>query len=146
MNISKQGLEFLAKEEGCRLKAYKCSAGINTIGYGSTFYEDGSKVKEGDIITKERALKLFDNIVQVFVKGVLKLLKVSLNQNQLDAIVSLVFNIGLAAFGRSTVLKLINQNPNDPKIGDAIEMWRNAGGKPILLKRRKREVQLYFKK
>jgi lysozyme len=149
MNISKKGLAFIAKEEGCRLNAYTATdteraKGIWTIGYGSTFYEDGSKVKQGDKITQERAEQLLANIAKQFVNGVNKGLKRAVNQNQFDAMVSLAFNIGVAGFLGSTVLRLVNNFPCDPAIRQAFEMWKNAGGKPILLKRRQREADLYF--
>lgn len=144
MKLSKKGLDFIAQEEGLRLNAYQDQVGVWTIGYGSTFYEDGTKVKKGDKITKERALNLFANITKVFEDGVNRVVKSKLNQNQFDALVSIAFNIGLGAFSGSTLLKRVNANPNDPNIRTQFEAWRNAGGKPILLKRRKREADMYF--
>lgn len=144
MKLSKNGLAFIAKEEGCRLTAYKDSVGVPTIGYGSTYYEDGSKVKMGDKITQERAEQLLVNIAKQFENGVNKGLKRAVNQNQFDAMVSLAFNIGVGGFLGSTVLKLVNNFPCDPAIRQAFEMWKMAGGKPILLSRRKREADLYF--
>src|SRR5690606_21962893 len=144
MKLSNKGYEFLGKEEGLRLTAYQDSVGVWTIGYGSTFYEDGTKVKQGDRITKERAMELFRSIVKRFEDGVNSTITRELNANQFDALVSLAYNIGVAAFSRSTVAKRVNANPCDPSIREAFEMWRNAGGKPILLNRRKREADLYF--
>ena len=144
MKLSKKGLDFIAKEEGLRLHAYLDQVGIPTIGYGSTFYEDGTKVKIGDRISRERADQLLVNIAKQFENGVNKGLKREVNQNQFDALVSLSFNIGVAGFLGSTVLKRVNTDPCDPSIRQAFEMWRNAGGKPILLKRRQREADLYF--
>lgn len=143
MKLSNKGYEFLGKEEGLRLTAYQDSVGVWTIGYGNTFYEDGSKVKQGDRITKERAMELFRSIVKRFEAGVNKTITRELNANQFDALVSLAYNIGVAAFSKSTVAKRVNANPCDPSIRDAFLMWRNAGGKPILLNRRKREYELY---
>jgi lysozyme len=145
--VSKKGLEFIAKEEGLVLKPYKCSAGVPTIGIGSTYYEDGSKVKMTDKpITKERAYILFENVLKHYEMCVYAHTRDDINQNQFDALVSLCFNIGTGAFNKSTLVKKVNANPNDPTIGAAFEMWKNAGGKPILLNRRKREYQLYLGK
>jgi len=142
--MSKNGLRFLGNEEGLRLKAYLDSVGVATIGYGNTFYENGAKVKMGDTITAERAESLFRIIVSKFEDAVAKATRDDLNQNQFDALVSLAYNIGIAGFQKSTVLKRVNANPLDKSIGLAIQMWCNAGGKPILLNRRKRETTLYF--
>lgn len=144
MKLSKKGYEFLSREEGLRLKAYRDSKGIPTIGYGNTFYEDGSPVRMGDSVTKERALELFHFIVAKFESGVNEMVTRELNQNQFDALVSLAYNIGLAAFKRSTVLRRVNANPCDPAIRDAFHMWQNSGAnRGILLPRRKREYELY---
>lgn len=144
MKLSNNGRAFLCREEGLRLKAYKDVKGVPTIGYGNTFYEDGSPVRMGDEITIERALELFHLIVAKFEAGVNEMVTRELNQNQFDALVSLAYNIGLNAFKRSTVLRLVNANPCDPNIGPAFEMWRNSGNnKGILLPRRKREYELY---
>lgn len=145
--VSKNGLKFIAKEEGMVLKPYKCSAGVPTIGIGSTYYENGVKVKMTDApITEFRALQLFKNVLKTYELAVYSYTRDDINQNQFDALVSLAFNIGTGAFKKSTLLKKVNANPNDPTIGAAFEMWKNAGGKPILLNRRKREYKLYSTK
>lgn len=142
--VSKKGLDFIIKEEGIVLKPYKCSAGVPTIGIGSTYYEDGSKVKMTDKpITKERAEQLFVNVLKHYEMCIYTSTRDDINQNQFDALVSLCFNIGTHAFKKSTVLKRVNANPYDTNIEPAFLMWKNAGGKPILLNRRKREYQLY---
>lgn len=145
MKLSEKGYAFLGKEEGLKLTAYQDSVGVWTIGYGNTFYEDGTKVKQGDKITKERALSLFRTIVKQFEDGVNSTIKRELNANQFDALVSLAYNIGIPGFKGSTVAKRVNANPCDPTIRDAFLMWKFSGGKPILLNRRKREADLYFK-
>lgn len=144
-HLSKKGLEFIGKEEGCILKPYLDSVGVPTIGYGNTYYENGVRVKMSDPpISKDRALSLFMNILSFYEKGVWSNTRDDINQNQFDALVSLTYNIGVTAFKGSTVLRLVNKNPADPKITDAFKMWKNAGGKPILLARRIREAKLYF--
>lgn len=84
MKLSGKGYAFLGKEEGCKLQAYQDIAGVWTIGYGNTFYEDGTKVKQGDKITKERALQLFKSIVKQFEDGVNATIKRELNANQFE--------------------------------------------------------------
>jgi len=86
--ISEKGKQAIKKHEALRLKAYKDTSGVWTIGYGNTFYEDGTKVKPGDVITADRANKLFENIVGKFSANVLKLISQRLTQNQFDSIVS----------------------------------------------------------
>lgn len=142
--VSRKGLDFLIKEEGIRLKPYLDSVGIPTIGIGCTYYENGMKVKITDKpITKERAEQLFLHLLDSYELAVYSTTRDDINQNQFDALVSLCFNIGVNGFKKSTLLKLINKNPNDPNIEQAWLAWKNAGGKPILLNRRKREYQLY---
>ncbi|MCC6288763.1 MAG: lysozyme [Chitinophagaceae bacterium] len=144
-HLSKTGLAFIGKEEGCILKPYLDSVGVPTIGFGNTYYENGVRVKLSDPpISKDRALSLFLNILSLYEKTVWSNTRDDINQNQFDALVSLTYNIGVNAFKKSTVLKLVNKNPADIKITDAFKMWKNAGGKPILLNRRIREAKLYF--
>jgi lysozyme len=145
--VSKNGLDFIGKEEGLVLKPYKCSAKVPTIGYGSTYYEDGTKVKMTDPpITKERAEKLFLDTLKHYEMCIYTSTRDDINQNQFDALVSICYNIGTHAFKKSTLLKRVNKDPNGNDIEGAFLMWRNAGGKPILLGRRQREYKLYSKK
>lgn len=146
--LNSKGTAFLHKEEGCRLSAYLDSVGKWTIGYGNTFYEDGSKVKKGDKITQERAESLFLIVVKQFEDAVNLTIKQELNANQFSALVSICYNIGIGAFKTSTLAKKVNANPNDPTIRNAFESWRygtvNGKKEPILLGRRQREADLYF--
>lgn len=144
--ITQEAINLIKEHEGCRLKAYKCPAGIDTIGYGNTYYEDGTKVKPGDVITQDRADKLLMFILEGFLKSILKVLKVNLTPNQIGAIVSFVYNVGLGNFLKSTLLKKLNGNPNDPTIKDEFMKWNKANGKELagLTKRRQKEAELYF--
>jgi lysozyme len=135
---------IIKKWEGLKTLSYLCPAGIPTIGYGSTFYANGSKVKLGEVITLECADKLMMFEVD---KLALKLVnKADFNQNQFNAIVSLCYNIGLGAFEKSTLLKKAKINVNDASIRDEFMKWVKGGGKtlPGLVKRRKEEADLYF--
>jgi lysozyme len=143
MTIGQKGIALIKKWESCKLAAYKCSAGRDTIGFGNTFYEDGSKVKPGDIITKQRAEELFNNIVTKFEIIVTKNVKVSINQNQFDALVSHTWNTG----GSNTLFSLVSKKASDSEIRNWFETkYITAGGKVLkgLVNRRKEEANLYF--
>lgn len=145
--MSAAGQEFLHKEEGLRLKAYYDSRGVLTIGFGNTYYPNGKKVKVGDKITLSKAREIFQIVLKHYELCVYSVTRNDINQNQFDALVSLCYNIGTGAFKGSTVLRRVNLNPNDKTIASAFKMWRNAGKKKgILLGRRIREAELYFKK
>jgi lysozyme len=155
MSPSNKCYDFIRNEEGEVLHFYRDTAGVGTIGIGSTMYKDGSKPKKGDTITHEQAMELLkwevDNKVSA-INGCLK--NVVINQNQMDALTSLCYNIGVGAFTKSTVLKRIRANPGDPGIRDAFMMWDKitdpkTGSKIVsdtLHGRRKREADLYFSK
>lgn len=143
--VSKSGLEFIAHEEGVILHPYRDSVGIPTIGVGNTYYENGVRVKMTDPpITMAKAMQLFKSILPTYEKAVWSNTRDDINQNQFNALVSLCYNIGVTGFKGSTVLRRVNLNPGDSTIKDAFLMWKNAGGKPILLGRRIREAKLYF--
>lgn len=146
MKLNKAGKDLIKSFEGLKLVAYKCSANKDTIGYGNTFYEDGSPVKPGDRITKERADSLFELIVSNFTEKVRKEIKTILTDNQFSAIVSLAYNIGIGNLQKSTLLKKVNFNPNDPSIRAEFMKWNKAGGKVLagLTRRREAEAKLYF--
>jgi lysozyme len=132
------------------LEAYLCPAGVATIGYGTTIYPDKSKVKIGDKLpSKEKAIELFKVNLKEYEGAVDGLLyNVLINQNQYDALVSFVYNLGAGAFAGSTLLKKIKLNPNDLLIKDEFMKWVNVNGKKSngLIRRRKAEAELYFAK
>jgi lysozyme len=142
----KIAIDIIKKFEGCKLASYKCQAGIYTIGYGSTFYENGSKVNSGDAISQQRAESLLLTTVTKFSSEVNKIVKSNVNDNQRSALISFAFNLGVGALKKSTLLKLVNANPNDPQIAHEFMKWVNAGGKPSngLINRRRAELHLYF--
>jgi lysozyme len=147
MKVNAEGYALIKKFEGCRLKAYKCPANVWTIGYGNTFYENGMKVKEGDVITQQRAEELAKFIIDQFAVTIEPFIQKPLNDNQFSACVSLAYNIGTSGFKRSSVFKKLNINPNNPTIADSFKLWNKGGGKVLagLVKRREAEIQLYFK-
>ena len=142
----KIAIDIIKKFEGCKLASYKCQAGIWTIGYGSTYYENGNKVNSGDAISQQRAESLLEITVTKFWKEVKKVVKSPVNDNQFAALVSFAYNLGIGALNKSTLLKLVNANPNDPQIAHEFMKWVNAGGKPSngLVNRRRAELHLYF--
>lgn len=136
------GIEFLIQEEGIRLAPYLDIAGIPTIGVGNTFYSDGRRVKMTDPpLSRRGAIFLFKDIVKHYETAVWSTTRDDINQHQFNALVSICYNIGIAGFKGSTLLKRVNANPNDPRIKAAFEMWQKP---KILLARRKREWALYF--
>jgi lysozyme len=148
MAPSSNCIDLIKKFEGLFLKAYKCPAGVPTIGYGSTMWNDGKKVEMGQVITLEDAEKLLMWEVMSKTKA---LPKMNLTQNQHDSIISFCYNLGVGAFLKSTLYKKININPNDSSIRDEFMKWTKARVKgvltelPGLVKRRKAEADLYFK-
>lgn len=141
MEITNEGINLIKEFEGLELKAYLCPAGVWTIGYGHT-----KGVKKGDKITQLEADNFLKEDLSSFEKGVTRLIKSNINQNQFDALVSFAFNLGLANFKKSTLLKKVNSNPDDRTIVDEFIKWIHAGGKQLegLKKRRQAEAYLYF--
>jgi len=141
-----KGTAIIRKFEGLKLTAYLCPANVWTIGYGSTFYENGSKVQQGDKITLDRADKLLLEMVKRFEISVRGLVKSKINDNQLGALTSFAFNVGVGALNKSTLLRKVNANPNDPTIRNEFMRWTRGGGKVLkgLVTRREAEANLYF--
>jgi lysozyme len=141
MTTSPIGVALIKEFEGCSLSAYLCPAKKATIGYGNTFYANGSNVKMGDTINQEQADELLRQTLKGFESIVSKRIKVPLNQNQFDALVSHAFNTG----GSDTLLKLINEGQ------DVKEWWTTryvqADGMTLkgLVRRRKAEYNLFMK-
>lgn len=143
-----KALPIIKKYEGLRLTSYLCPSGLATIGYGATFYENGSRVQLGEKITIDRADSLLLMQIKLFENEVKRTVKSALNDNQLGALVSFCFNIGGGAFSKSTLAKKANANPNDPTIRSEFMRWTRGGGKvlPGLVKRREAEANLYYEK
>ncbi|HAC70111.1 MAG TPA: muraminidase [Arcobacter skirrowii] len=145
MKISFRGLELIKEFEGFSANAYLCPAKLPTIGYGNTFYTDGTKVKLGDQISKTDALELLEFVAnKYFADKIFKHIKVLLPQNKFDACVSLAYNIGANAFIQSTLLKKINENDFESAANEFLK-WNKSGGSEMLglTRRRKREYELF---
>lgn len=109
MKTSDSGIKLIKQFEGFMSKPYLDAAGVPTIGYGSTFYANGQPVlMKDEAITEEQASNLMLNVLVKFEDAVNKSVTVPLNQNQFDALVSLTYNIGIAAFKNSTLLERLN--------------------------------------
>jgi lysozyme len=141
-------IDIIKKHEGLRLQAYLCPAKVPTIGFGNTFYEDGTRVKMGDRITRDRAEKLLLHVVEAFAVQVDRLVTSKLNANQRAALVSFAYNVGIGNLQRSTLLRKVNANPNDLTIRIEFMKWTKARGVVLrgLVVRRQDEANLYFKK
>ncbi|MTK53601.1 lysozyme [Paludibacter sp.] len=128
------------------LTAYKCPAGVWTIGIGTTVYPNGQKVKPGDVATKEQAYEYLQHDLKTTEVSVDSFTTDNINQHQFDALVSFAYNVGTGALKGSTLLKKVNVNPADPTIRGEFNKWVNGGGKvlPGLVKRRAAEADLYF--
>ena len=148
MKISNNGLELIKQFEGLSLKPYLDAVNIPTIGYGSTYYEDGTKVTLKDKpITEERATQLLEFIAnKTFSENINKVVKVPLNQNQFDALVSFAYNIGNKNFNWSTLLKKLNLSDYEGA-SQEFGRWNQANGKILngLVLRRQKEKELFLK-
>ena len=138
--------EFICEFEGFREYAYKDSAGIWTVGYGQTYFNDGRKVLQFDKISKNESLLFVKKLVEKIYYSIVKKINRKLSDNQYISIISFVYNVGETAFSRSTLLKYINMNKERNLIEKAFLMYVNANGKFIkgLENRRKKEIALYF--
>jgi len=149
MEISKQGAEFIAGWESFRDKAYQDSGGTWTLGFGTTRYPDGSRVKEGDTCTPGQAVSWFQHDLKSFGLEVERLVKRHLSQHEFDALVSFRYNAGTSyksggQWRLYNIWKLVVNQTITP------EYWQNlaitSGGKVLngLKRRRKAEAELYF--
>ena len=140
MKTSNTGIRLIKQFEGFRKDAYLCPAKVWTIGYGHT-----GNVLPSHTISELQAEKLLQKDLERFERAVNELVKVNLNQNQFDALVSFVYNVGITAFKESTLLKVLNQGLYQ-KAGLQFGNWVHGGGKklPGLIRRRKAEHQLFI--
>lgn len=140
MTTSEEGLDLIKFFEGMRLKAYKCPAGVWTIGYGHT-----RGVTEGMVINQGMADKFLSEDVAPIEKA-LNGLGINFRQGQFDALSSFLFNIGEGSFNRSTLKKKILAGAKDEDIVAELKKWNKAGGRVLagLAKRREMESEFWM--
>ena len=145
MHIRPSGLDLTCNFEGKRLTAYDDGVGVWTIGFGTTVYPNGIKVMKGDTCTEAQAKAYMAHDLKKFESAVNNAVKVPLSQNQVDALVSLAYNIGTGAFSKSTLVKKLNAN-DFRGAADQFDVWVNAGGKRMqgLVNRRAKEKALFL--
>jgi len=143
MKINTAGLNLIKEFEGFKEKAYKCPAGITTIGYGTTIYPDGTPVKRGDKCTEEEAETYLRADIEKFEYYVSDLIEIELNENQFSALVSFTYNLGAGNLKKSTLREKLNSG--DYNVGDEFLKWNKANGKELkgLTRRRQAEKELF---
>lgn len=141
MKTSKTGLNLIKRFEGFRAEAYKCPARIWTIGYGHT-----NGVKKGMVIDELKAETFLSIDVQKCEYAINTLVKTELNQNQFDALVSFIYNVGTGAFAKSTMLKFLNAK-HFPLAAGQFDRWNKVNGvvSKGLISRRNAEKKLFLK-
>lgn len=134
------GKSIVRKFEGCELKAYLCPAGIPTIGYGHTH-----NVKLGDTCTQQQADEWLEDDFFYATSDVKAVVKVPLTDNQLDALASFVFNLGVRKLIQSTLLKKLNAKDYTGAANE-FDKWVFAAGKKLngLIARRAAEKALFL--
>lgn len=142
MNVSDEGLDFIAEHEGIRLTAYPdpATGGVPwTIGVGHT-----GDVQQGDTCTHEQALEWLRSDAETAERCINNSVNVAMTQQQFDALVSLVFNIGCGNFGKSTLLRRLNEG-NDDAAAKQFLVWNRANNREMagLTKRRQDEMALF---
>ena len=144
MQTSTTGRELIAEFEGCVLKAYRCPAGILTIGIGHTSAAGSPIVAAGMTITRVEADAILARDLIRFEDAVKRLVKVPLTQNQFDALVSFVFNVGEGAFKGSTLLRRLNAG-DYTEASSEFGRWNKASGNVLagLTRRRAAEANLF---
>ena len=142
MKTSQEGISLIKKFEGCELTAYQCSAGVWTIGYGHT-----KGVEKGMTISKESAEEMLVEELHEYENYINDNVTASLSQNQFDAMVSWVYNLGPANLKASTLLKVLNAGDYDG-VPAQIKRWNKAGGQTLdgLIRRREAEALLFQNK
>ena len=125
--VSGKALALIKRFEGERLSSYQDQAGIWTIGWGSTYHHDlKRKVQKGDVIDKETALRWLKLDAAGFSDNVKRLVKVPINQNQLDSLTSFSYNVGNSAFANSTLLRKLNQGASKQEVALEFAKWNKV--------------------
>lgn len=149
MIISKKAVEIIKLFEGFKSKPYRDSKGVPTIGFGTTIYPNGKKVKMTDPpITRQKGEQLLlSHLNREVMPYIDRFIDVPITQNQIDALASLVYNIGWPQFKASSIRRKINNNDPIQTHEASFKAWKRSGGKVIqgLVNRRAKEWALYIK-
>jgi len=139
MYISEEGVALIKKFEGCELTSYKDSVGVWTIGYGHT-----KGIKRGMLITQVEATQMLEDELVEYCDYISDMVKVDLQQNEFDALVAWVYNLGPTNLASSTLLKELNAG-NYSLVPHEIKRWNKAGGQVLtgLIRRREAEALLF---
>lgn len=145
MKTSALGISFIKQWEGVRLKAYRDGGGVLTIGCGHTSAAGFPEVTAGLTITMKQSDEILARDLAKFEAGVAGAIRRAATQNQFDAMISLAFNIGIGAFGKSTVVRRFNEG-NDKAAAEAFLLWNKDNGKVVkgLANRRLAERALFL--
>lgn len=146
-SISKAGIHLITSFEDLKLDAYDDGTGTWTIGFGTTVYPEGIRVKQGDYCTVAQAKSFFQHDLRRFQSTINSAVQVTLSQNQFDALVSLSYNIGQNAFKNSTLLKYLNAGDYQAA-AEQFLVWNKGGGQILkgLVRRREVERALFLKR
>lgn len=147
MKTSIDGLNLIKRSEGFRRYPYLCPAGVPTIGYGSTHYENGKAVKLSDPpISEEKGVELLAGTLTQYESVVTNSVNRKLEQNEFDALVSFCYNIGAGAFAKSTLVKMLNAGAKKEDAANQFMRWTKSGGMvlPGLVARREAEKGLFL--
>jgi lysozyme len=140
-------LALIVEFEGFRSKAYRDPIGLPTIGYGTTVYPDGRKVRMGDVVSKEAAMSYaLHDITTERIPGIQRIIKVPLHDNELCALISFCYNVGVSALKRSTLARKLNAGSPRVEVANEFLKWTRAGGRVLagLVRRRKAERALFL--
>ena len=139
MKTGIKGIELIKHFEGCELEAYKCAAGVWTIGYGHI-----KGVTSDSVITQEQAEQMLVEELNEYEGYINNMVTTPLSQNQFDALVSWVYNLGGGNLKASTLLKVVNSGEFNG-VPEQIMRWNKAGGKVLegLTRRRQAEADLF---
>lgn len=144
MQMTQEGLALIRRFEGFRGEAYRCPAGVWTIGYGHTSQAGPPAVKPGMRMSEAEADAVLARDVEVFARAVRAGLTREIGPQQFSALVSFAFNVGTGAFSRSSVLRMVNAGRFDA-VPARLKLWVKARGKvlPGLERRRAAEAALF---
>jgi GH24 family phage-related lysozyme (muramidase) len=147
LKVGPKALALIHHFEQCKLNAYRDAVGIPTIGWGMTYYPDGSRVQMGDKITQDQADDMFARIMDLDFAGPVRkaLGDTPTTPAQFGAMCALAYNIGLKGFTGSSVLRRHRAGASDADVTAAFQMWNKGGGKILngLVRRRNAEAALY---